>query len=310
MICFADFLKSFTEDDLVEAGRTWEDFTESKNGFKATLSDKNASPVQFFYSQCLQGISRETIEKRLEELVSKLTINPNSLEVFDILRKVKDIEVLPLLVLSRNNNLMLQAFYNHPKFKQALIEHGVEVIGIIGNQIKFDEAGRVNGIAEHVTKENKQAYVAAGNMLIVDNDETKENENLESGVNAINVQGERFKPEFVGEMIVTSDLMEWREELEKEKKETINDVDEASEILTKSIKLLERLQSINFVKSVDSIDNSILSAEIDNTIKVIKENETKVIRANDKSNSIDNELREVNQTIQSLLNKRLENEKQ
>ncbi|MCX6800158.1 MAG: hypothetical protein NT091_03360, partial [Candidatus Falkowbacteria bacterium] len=293
-------------DDLLEASRTWEDFTESKKGFKATLSDKNASPVQFFYSQCLKSISRETIKRRLEELVSKLTINPNSLELFDILRKVKDIEILPLLVLSRNNDLMLKAFYNHPKFRQALAEHGVEVIGIIGNQIKFDEAGRVNGIAEHVTKENKQDYVAAGNMLIVDNDETKEN--LESGVNAINVQGERFKPVFVREMIITSDLMEWREALEEDKAKNINEVEKSERALIESAERLGILRNIEFIPEKNSVDDLILLAQINDMKETIKAKQDKVVHTNNKSKNIIDDFVIANQRINNFLNKRLENE--
>ncbi|MCX6800001.1 MAG: hypothetical protein NT091_02560, partial [Candidatus Falkowbacteria bacterium] len=225
-----------------------------------------------------------------------------------ILRKFKDIEILPLLVLSRNNDLMLQAFYNHPKFRQALAEHGVEVIGIIGNQIKFDEDDRVNGIAEHVTKENKQDYVAAGNMLIVDNDETKEN--LESGVNAINVQGERFKPEFVGEMIATSDLMEWREALEEDKMANEKEKEKSKKSLAISIERLEALKSMNFIRSVDSVNNSILLARIEDVERTVEIRKTKFIRVESESKRIANKLIEVNKSIQSLINKRLENEKQ
>ncbi|KKQ35946.1 MAG: hypothetical protein US50_C0002G0006 [Candidatus Nomurabacteria bacterium GW2011_GWB1_37_5] len=145
--------------------------------------------VRYFYTDVINGVNIEKLDKVYDRIIEETEINPNIEKVFEYLKKDQGIKKIPLFVLSLNTNEIIQKFYN--KNIDFFKKHNVEIVGIVGNQINTDENNNIIDIYEHVTDENKKNYIPPQSIMLADDRETKSL--VEKGINVINVQGEKYK---------------------------------------------------------------------------------------------------------------------
>ena len=126
-----------------------------------------------------------------------MPLNENLGKVFEYLKVKLGLKKIPLLALSLNNKDFLEIYYQANK---AMFEkYGVEIIGFAGNQVQLDKDGKVSGVIEHVTGDNKKDYIPDLAIMLADDRETAQL--LQAGVNAINIQGKKFAEVLIEEAV-------------------------------------------------------------------------------------------------------------
>gem|GEM_PF-7129163 len=164
------------------------EFEDNLSEFKST-KDK----VKTFYGKLAKGIDYDVMSEQLKNIAESLTLNPNFTEAVEILKQAYDVSKVPLFVASLNNMVMLKSFYLREDIVSIFEEIGVDVIGVMGNQILVDEDGRISGIVEHVKDDTKHELVPKNGIVLVDHRET--DKFLNKNFNAINIQVEQYDGE-------------------------------------------------------------------------------------------------------------------
>ena len=175
-----------------ELKRRKEEFDNVIKEYRADLINGKVpekKPIDYFYKKSLKDINIKSLHNVYDKIVSETELNPNLEKVFDYLKKEQKMDKIPLFVLSLNTNTIIEKFYqkNIDFFKK----HNVEIVGIIGNQIKTDENNNIIDIYEHVTDENKKDYIPAQSIMLADSRETRSL--AEKNINVINIQEEKFR---------------------------------------------------------------------------------------------------------------------
>jgi uncharacterized protein YaiI (UPF0178 family) len=160
------------------------------------------TPVKYFYENVINGIQADKLDKIYDRIIEETELNPNLEKTFEYLKKELKISKIPLFILSLNNKDLIKKFYQ--KNSEFFKRHNVEIIDIIGNQIKTNENGQITGVYEHVTDQNKKEYIPSQAIMLADDRETKDL--VEKGVNVINIQGEKFNYEILDISLKSRDL--------------------------------------------------------------------------------------------------------
>lgn len=158
------------------------------------LADKRGV-VKFFYEEVLSGVKQEDLLKIYRDISKDIELNPNLGKVFKFLKKKAGLAEIPLVVLSLNNKDFIMAYYE--AHKEFFDRHKAIIIGFIDNQARCNEDGKIIGVIEHVTNENKCKYVPDRALMLADSRETKQL--LQAGINTINIQGKKFDEIFIEE---------------------------------------------------------------------------------------------------------------
>lgn len=178
-----EIIKQLKKIDIIpDFERKYKAFTERlklEKAGKLPAKDQRGK-VQYFYEEVIRGLNKKTLGQVYDRISEVIELNPNFKEIINQLKQENT--PVRLFVLSLNSNWLLKKYCE----KHQVELEGVEIVGILGNQIKFDENGQVMGVYEHVTEENKKDFVPEGNVVLADNRETQGM--LKAGVNAVNIQ--------------------------------------------------------------------------------------------------------------------------
>jgi len=161
--------------------------------------------IKAFYEKVLGGISENKLNEIYENVINNedpaeaIRLDENFIEAVKVISESLEQKELSLLVLSLNTPNMMRKWYEKhlPTIKGQLQVDGINLnlVEIMGNQISFDENGRVAGVLEHVKNKNKKDYIPDGAPMLADNRETTERAN--DGVNVVNIEGRNFNPQLV-----------------------------------------------------------------------------------------------------------------
>ena len=182
--------------------------------FAQRIGEPNFQKVQFFYERIASGLPLADLETIYDKVAKEdneykeVRINKNFFEVCRQMKETRGVTKVPLLVLSLNTPNMIEKFYEHNQSELDAFEAEtgvkVEVLAIIGNQIRTDSDNKIIGAHEHVTDENKKDYIPDGVIMMADRRESSEL--IEEGVNAVNIQDEVYDPEILERSLQINDV--------------------------------------------------------------------------------------------------------
>ncbi|MFA4845719.1 MAG: hypothetical protein WC654_04130 [Patescibacteria group bacterium] len=169
--------------------------------------------VPYFYKYVLGGLTKDQVNTIYDKVVNntdpheQIALNENFVSAIRIIAQKLGAKRIPLFVLSLNTPELMKKWYDKylPEVREALQAEGidVDVVELMGNQItwKQNETGQevMSGVIQHVTNDNKDAYIPVGTIMLADDRET--GKRAEKGTNVVNIQGENFNNELLTDSI-------------------------------------------------------------------------------------------------------------
>ncbi|MBI5793733.1 hypothetical protein HZA87_01415 [Candidatus Uhrbacteria bacterium] len=165
--------------------------------------------IPYFYQKVLGGLTRDQVNAIYDDVVNntdpheQIALNGNFVMAIRVIAQKLGITRIPLFVLSLNTPELTKKWYDKhlPKVREVLQVEGidVDVVELMGNQIVWgqNETGQevMSGVIQHVTNDNKDAYIPVGTIMLADNRETEKR--AEKGTNVVNIQGGNFSNELL-----------------------------------------------------------------------------------------------------------------
>ena len=164
-----------------------------------------------YFQYVLGGLTKDRVNTIYDGVVSilsdsheQIALNENFVSAIRIIAQKLGAKRIPLFVLSLNTPELMKKWYDKhlPEVREALQAEGidVDVVELMGNQItwKQNETGQeiMSGVIQHVTADNKDAFIPVGTIMLADDRETEKR--AEKGTNVVNIQGDNFNNELLG----------------------------------------------------------------------------------------------------------------